>query len=549
MSRSIGVIDVGSNTVRLALYAVDGAAWRLLAARREVLRLAREGGHLDEAALRRTSTVLRRFRRVCQDYGAREIVAVATAAVRQADNGPDFVAALRAETGVHCRILDGRAEAELGFLGGLAGLDTRDGLMVDVGGASTEVTVFADRRMGSHESVPLGAVNATARWLASDPPSKAELRAMRRELAAAWSGLGWLEQARGLTVVGIGGTFRALAKVSQRRQGLHLPLHGTEVAPSLPAELVAQLAHLPAARRTGVPGVPAHRADIIVAGMAIITELVDRVGAERIVVSGQGLRDGLLLSGLGAGARGGGDLTGGAGQAVPDPFEESLRNCAAQFGVSTRRAGRVAALALQLFDGLQPLHNLGTAERRALRVAAELRDAGTAVDYYARDKHTCYLIRHAPLHGLSRRERDLAAAAGAFEKQTGHRELWVEMGGTAADEAVAARLGLLNAIADGLADVLPQPLPAPLAVTASPSLVRLGLPGGAAEACGPPLAPERSEDFRRLFGRPVTVTWQRDEPARGKGPGRGDAPAGAGARVDGEPRGRRRDRPAARSRR
>lgn len=510
MSRVIGVIDVGSNTVRLAVYAADGAGgWRLLTARREVLRLAREGSHLDGGALRRTATVLRRFRRVCQDYGVKEILAAATAAVRQADNGPAFVASLRTETGVACRILDGRAEAEMGFLGGLAGLEIRDGLMADVGGASTEVTVFRDRRMGSHESVPVGAVNATARWLADDPPRRVGVRALHRELAAVWAGLGWLDEARGLPIVGIGGTFRALAKVSQRRQGLREPLHGTEVAAALPAQLAKELARLPAARRTSVQGVPSHRADIIVAGLAIIAELVARVGAERIVVSGQGLRDGLLLHALGADGRGAGPPGGGAdaGQAVSDPLEASLRNCRSQFGISSRRAARVTALALQLFDGLQPAHSLGEAERRALRVACELRDAGTAVDYYARDTHTAYLIRHAPLHGLSQRERNLAAAAGAFEKLAGHRERWAETGAAAADEIVAARLGLLCAIADGLADILPDPLGAPLEVTASPSLVRLGLPLASAEEYGQALAPEQGEDFRKLFGRPLAVVW------------------------------------------
>jgi len=502
VSRALGIIDVGSNTVRLAVYSVEGpsGACRLLTARREVLRLAREGRHLDDGAVARTAAVLSRFRRICQDYGANEIVAAATAAVRQADNGQGFVAAVQAKTGVECRILDGDTEAEMGFRGGLANLAITEGLLVDVGGASTEASIFHDRRMGSHASVPVGAVNGTTRWLSQDPPGRGEVRAMRSELAAVWAGMAWLEEARGLPLVGIGGTFRALAKIFQRRHGRREPLHGTEVPATFAADLLGELAAMPPARRAAVPGLPAHRADIIVAGMAIVAELAARTGAELIIVSGQGLREGLLLEAI----RPGGD---GADQPVPDPFGESLRSCVALFRLSPGRSSHVAAVALQLFDGTTALHNLGKPERRAVEVAGRLRDAGTAIDYYARDKHTFYLIRNAPLHGLTRRERDLAAAAGAYEKLGGHRERWAETGAAPGDETVAARLGLLVALADALADSQPQPAQTPLHVTATPAIVRVCAPDlGAGE--GASLTHEFGEEFRRLFGRPLAFSQQ-----------------------------------------
>lgn len=491
MSRTVGIVDLGSNTVRLEVHALTaGGGHRLVAERRATLRLAQAGGHLGADALARTAAALVRFRRVCEDYEAAEIVAVATAAVRAADNGPEFVNSLARATGIHCRILDGDAEAEMGFLGALSALDAESGVLVDIGGASTEATAFAGRRMGPHTSLPVGAVNTTAAWLPDDPPAAAQLDRLHQHLADLLQQYPWLGEGAPATIVGVGGTFRAIAKMSQRRSGVRRLLHGTEVDARLPAQLLGELARLPAARRGAYPGLPRHRADIIAGGLLIVNAVTERVGARRIVVSGRGLRDGLLLAHL---------RPAPVTEVVPPALEESLRVCRALFQVEGGRARRVRALALDLFDALAPIFGLGKRERVALAVGAELRGAGTVVDYYDRARHAFYLVRNAPLHGLSARQRDLAAAVAAFDDYAGHHTRW-QGAGRPGDLTRAARLGLMAALGDVLADAAPGARPA---VLCTPGLVRVTLAGS--EVCAAEALAEWGDDFRRLFGRPLAI--------------------------------------------
>lgn len=489
MSRCLGIIDLGSNTVRLAVHAVDPeGGYRLLTTRRAALRLSRSGQRLGADDEARTLAVLERFRNVCGDFGAAEIVVVATAAVRQAENGGEFVERLRSETGLDIQILDGVAEAELGFLGAINTLDVHDGWLADVGGGSTEVTLFRDRACVRSVSLPLGVVNLTARG--SGPPSAEHVRREIDERLAGEEGLG---DHPGTVLVGIGGTFRALARLVRRRERRSpQPLHGLSIASEVPARLLDELQGLSPVQRAAVPGLPKHRADLIVAGLTVVSVLVERLGASRLVVGGYGLRDGLFYRWLRAGCE---------WPVFADVVEESVANAMRLYGIPPARASRVATLAEHLFDGLGPLHRLGPAERRAVQIAARLRDVGACVDAYHRDDHTYYLLRKLPLFGLDPPDRQLIAAAAAFEGYGSHRERWTR-NGEAGGEEPSARLGWMVAMADVLADFVTCPADLPR-VTLGSGLATIELVSEASAAAMALATDGLVEDFRRLFDRPL----------------------------------------------
>lgn len=257
-----------------------------------------------------------------------------------------------------------------------------------------------------------------------------------------------------------------------------------------------------------MPGLASHRVDLIVPGLLLIDALTRRVGASRLVVGGHGLRDGIFYRWL---------RPAPANAVVADVLEESVANCMRLYRVRSRRALRVARLAVAVFDGLSALHRLGEAERRAVRIAACLRDVGGYVDPYHRDDHTYYLVRKLPLFGLAAWQRECIAAATAFDDGAAHRERCAR-GGLPGMEALSARLGWMVALADLLADFVPA-RGAPPALRLEPGLVVVAVAGcdpSAVSTAGNGLA----EDFRLIFERPLAFARRELTSAAGRPGGR-----------------------------
>ena len=223
------------------------------------------------------------------------MLAVATAAVRDAANRDRLLEALRQREGVDVRLLSGREEAHLGALAAMRSLPFRDGVIADLGGGSLQLTRVRAGRILSSASVPLGAVRMTRRFLREDPPSLREIRALRQEVRN--QVLGILPSARrGDELLGLGGTVRALARLhlaadhSGRRRSRHgLRLHQSDVT-----AIRERLEALPLRKRRRVRGLKAERADIILAGAITIEELMVFGGYFGLTVSKGGVRDGVL---------------------------------------------------------------------------------------------------------------------------------------------------------------------------------------------------------------------------------------------------------------
>ena len=220
---AVAVIDVGSNSGRVVVYTRDEAGQlRLLAGARAPLRLVREVDcrhALGPEAAERLLEALRDFRAIARGAGARRIAAVATAAMRDAEDGPDLLRRVKRELGIALEIIDGRREALYGVVGALHGLPLRDGLLFDLGGGSLQRTRFRARRPGRAVSLPLGALRISQSFLQHDPPTPAELRRLRRHVRRLLEGAGLEPLREGQALVGTGGTLRNLAEVDRWERG------------------------------------------------------------------------------------------------------------------------------------------------------------------------------------------------------------------------------------------------------------------------------------------------------------------------------------------
>ena len=408
--RHLGVIDLGSNTTRLVIYGyVPGRAFRIEDAIRAPVRLGEGMGDtrvLRARPMQRAIDALRLFKQHADAYHVSDIIFVATAATRDAVNGQDFLTRLRAETGLDPRILSGEAEAYYGYVAAVNSLRFTDGLVIDIGGGSAELTRVAQRHMTAATSLPYGAVRVTERYLHTDPVKKGEMNTLLRETRDAMKGVAHLSG--GGTLVGMGGTVRALAKMDRAQSASPIDhLHGHVMLRATVDRIIDQLRELPIARRSTLPGLSSDRADVILGGAAVLQTIMDLGSFGEVVVSNQGIREGLFYERF---------LTNDTTPTTPDnpPLIDDIRafgvhNLVQLYGGPIDHFARVRDLSLSLFDQLTDLHGYGTFERDVLSAAAWLHDVGVVVDYWEHHLHSAYIILNASLPGWSHRELALIA--------------------------------------------------------------------------------------------------------------------------------------------
>jgi exopolyphosphatase / guanosine-5'-triphosphate,3'-diphosphate pyrophosphatase len=297
MSERVAVLDVGSNAVRLVLARVTpGVEFRVLRQERVQTRLAgNRRGLLPPAAVDQTIRAVRRFLTEVRRPSEPRVLAVATAAVRDAPNAERLLGPLKRESGADVRVLSGPEEARLAAMAVLWSHPVSRGAIVDLGGGSLQVTRVRAGRIARAASVPLGAVRTSVRFLKHDPPRPREIRALRREARDRL--LGVLPRAEADdALIGIGGSLRALGRIflrSVNRRGGSL--RGLRLRREQVTAVRARLEPLSVRQRRRVRGLKAERADVIFAGVVVIEELMTLGGYDVLTVAGEGVRHGLLI--------------------------------------------------------------------------------------------------------------------------------------------------------------------------------------------------------------------------------------------------------------
>lgn len=298
----IAVVDIGSNAVRGTVAEVLGSgAVRIIADERIQTQLASgllTSGRLAEDRVAASLDAVGSMVALASTRGAATVRAVATAAVRTAENGRAFIERVERETGVAVEVIDGRREAELALASAAANFDLpARACVADIGGGSLEVVLT---RHGSPEtiaSLPLGAVTITARsGFLADPPTPREIaqtrEALRRELEDA---LGPSPRPARLAVCS-GGTITSLVGAAVARRGLSpLDIGGMTVSLDEIEVVADEVAALPMAERGTIPGIPPYRAETVLAGSLVMLELFDLLGTRTVAANRRGIREGLLL--------------------------------------------------------------------------------------------------------------------------------------------------------------------------------------------------------------------------------------------------------------
>src|SRR5262245_46869226 len=297
----LAVVDLGSNSGRVLVVRLNELGHLdVLESEGTPLRLVHElneSSSLGESVIQRTLEALRGFHAIARGAGAENVYVVATAAVREASNGDAFVQRLRCETGLDISIISGEAEARYGFLGALYGVPADRGMLVDIGGGSVQLARFRDRALEQSWSLPLGALRLSDRFLLSDPPSGGEQRRLENYVKRSLDDAGAPKLDPGDVVVGTGGTIRNLAKLDRGRRDYPIPrIHGYLLEGRDVTALAHKLARQSGAQRAQVPGLNTSRFDSIVGGALCLRVILDTFEATSMLVSGHGLREGVVAS-------------------------------------------------------------------------------------------------------------------------------------------------------------------------------------------------------------------------------------------------------------
>ena len=294
----IAIIDIGSNSARLVVsHIYKNGAYNMVYNQKEALRLSQKvdgQNMLTEEAFTSTIDTLKSFAHMCKIYQADKIIAVATAAIRNAANGKELIARAAQETDIQLHIISGKTEAYISYLGVINTLDVKNGIIFDLGGGSTELILFKNRKILESVSIPLGAVNTTSMFnIRNEMPPEVftKLSAFIMDCLTKYP---WLKQ-KNLPLIGVGGTARTVAKIIQRAKKYPATkIHNYAYPIQTFRSFFNKLRTTNLEQRKKISGLSSERSDIILAGSSIISCLLEATGAKKLITSGCGLREGLF---------------------------------------------------------------------------------------------------------------------------------------------------------------------------------------------------------------------------------------------------------------
>jgi exopolyphosphatase / guanosine-5'-triphosphate,3'-diphosphate pyrophosphatase len=409
---TFAAVDIGSNSVRLKISRLSRHRLIEILEDREVTRLGESvfrNGYLSPDAIANTVKVLRRFHRTVQKIGADRVRVVATSALRDARNSQAFLEWVRSATGWNVDIISGLEEARLIHLGLTSSLrmNTSPVLMVDLGGGSCELTISGGWHIRSTISLPLGAVRLTNEFLHHDPPRKAELQQMKGFIAREIERTAdRIKRAQPKVIIATSGTAESLAAIAH---GLYKGARANAVSRAQMRRIAKLLARLPVEERRKLSGVGPRRAEIIIAGAAVYTALLERCQLLGFRYSPLGLRDGLLAQ-MAAEY----DRSTLSGKQIESERRDSLLNAVQHYGVDKAHALQVRDAAMQLFSALRSAHGLPQEYAEWLSAAAMLYEVGDFVNRNGRHRHAYYIISHSEILGYTPEQRRIIAAIARY---------------------------------------------------------------------------------------------------------------------------------------
>jgi exopolyphosphatase / guanosine-5'-triphosphate,3'-diphosphate pyrophosphatase len=416
----LAAIDIGTNSVHMIVVRVrPDFSFEIVDREKEMVRLGAgglDGKKLTPEAMGAALQALKKFARLAESHQVDEILAVATSATREAENGGAFLRAIERRTGIRARIITGTEEARLIHLAAVYGVDTpKPAVVIDIGGGSVEITLGGKTDVEFARSFKIGVIRLTERFVDSDPISSRDERKMTkfiREQVDRY--LEHIVEQGYDRVIGTSGTILSLGIVATAIDRGSVPPEVRNLR--VPAKSIRRLrktaVEMDLEERMHLPGLDPRRADLMVAGAVLLDTVLKELDAEEITLCDLALREGVLL-----------DYIHGHRKHIarvdryPDVRRRSVIELAERCAWDADHSRQVAAIALTLFDYTKRIHELGDREREWLEYAALLHDIGNHISYEKHHRHSYYLIKHGDLRGFEPEEIDVIALLTRYHRR------------------------------------------------------------------------------------------------------------------------------------
>jgi exopolyphosphatase/guanosine-5'-triphosphate,3'-diphosphate pyrophosphatase len=417
----IAAIDIGTNSVHMIVVQVrPDLSFEVIDREKEMVRLGAgglDGRALTPEAMHAALQVLSKFRRLAESHKVDEIIAVATSATREAENGGEFLKDITQQTGIRPRVISGTEEARLIHLAAVYGVSVPGdvAVVIDIGGGSVEVTRGTGPAIELGRSFKLGVIRLTERFVKSDPLEPRDQRRLVRHIDAELGKyLNQISRAGFDRVIGTSGTILSLGAVAAAAEGhpagssLRNRRFASKQIRHIRKDLVAR--HLE--DRLRVPGLEPRRADLAVAGAILVDEILRRLGADEITLCDLSLREGLVLDYIARHRKQIAQV-----DRYPDVRRRSVFELAERCNYWPDHSQHVARLSVALFDQTRVIHGLTDRERDWLEYAAILHDIGVHISYEGHHKHSYYMIKNGDLRGFEPDEIETIALVARYHRQ------------------------------------------------------------------------------------------------------------------------------------
>lgn len=408
MAKITTVIDIGSNSVRMAIFEKSSRfGFHLLYEIKSKVRISEGsydfGGILQEIPMQRALSALIELKKISDRFNSRKLLCVATSAIRDAPNAKEFVNKVKHFCNIAIKIIDGQKEA---FYGGIACanlLHKKNGITIDIGGGSTECALIRDGRVESFISLNIGTIRLKELFFDKKQDLKKAKEFIQKEFEKI------PEDYRHNNIFGVGGTIRAISKMIMKNSGYPIDtLHGYEMNVKKYSSFIEKIYSTDEDKLASL-GVSEDRRDNISGGALILSGLLKIFNAQVIIASSVGVREGVFLS----------DLLRNNRQIFPSGLNPSLIFLKDRFLSTEARkyAKNIKNECFKIFEVLRPLHKISDDFKFHLGIAAEFISLGRELCFYDSHEHSAYFLLHALNYGFSHKDKAIICLLAKFSNR------------------------------------------------------------------------------------------------------------------------------------
>ena len=411
----IGIIDIGSNSIRLVICQINKEkdSFRTVEEAKETIGLGKDMsllGELNITRMNRAISALRSFKHLCTYKNVDHIIPVATEAVRKASNQTEFLNRVKNELNMEIRVLSGKEEAYYAYLGTVNSMDFSKGLLIDIGGSSTEFILMEGRHIKESISLPIGAINLTEKFSLSEPIDKYTEDKLTKFILSYYNDIPWLKNLNNIQLIGIGGSIRNIARINQKKNNYPLNnLHNYKITSSEVKEIYENIKYKDCTQRKKIKGLSKDRADICLGPMAALSTLQKLIRSDMLYISSNGIREGLIYEYI-------------LKDRIPlvNVLDFSLNNYISNFHLDKTYALQIWTIAEKLYNSIKPLiSSYCENSYKILKTVSLLYNCGINVSYYGRFKHSFYILSNSRINGLSHKEKLICSYIAASQGKNG----------------------------------------------------------------------------------------------------------------------------------